>query len=87
MAFPLLSELLSADAINISITDRQTKQVIMTVWGCRPASYSTSLSAKHVQELSVTFVGMTADEDSNQNEEGGDAAQLGSVANSAGVFA
>lgn len=77
--FPTLQTLLDANDVTISIHDRQNDDpsaVVMRVHGCRPTSYSTGLGAKRVQELQVSFVGTTVDEDDVVNEERGDAADL-----------
>jgi hypothetical protein len=77
--FPRLQDLLDAEDVTITIHDRQSSDpnsVVMRAHGCRPTSYQTSLGAKRLQELQVSFVGMTVDEDDVINEERGDAADL-----------
>jgi hypothetical protein len=79
MKFPTLANLLDAEDVTVAIHDRQNDDpdaVVMRAHGCRPTSYQTGLGAKRLQELQVSFVGTSVDEDDVQNEERGDAADL-----------
>lgn len=68
---PKLQDLLNLGAVNISIRDRQSGDLIMNATGCVPTSYNTGVNAKATSRLSVTYVGLKiTDEDGDQDENG-----------------
>jgi hypothetical protein len=69
-AVPKLQELLNHEDITLAIFDRQTGKQILTVVGVRPTGYNTSVAARGLQDLTVTFMGLAlSDEDGDQDEE------------------
>ena len=73
---PALQDLLNADYVTIVVEDRQTKQAIARIHSVRPTGYSTGVSARNVQEISVSFIGILIDEDETHNNEAADAVRL-----------
>ncbi len=72
---PQLQDLLNHEDITLQIIDRQatdpTKANVMTVSGVRPLGFSTSSSARGVNDLTVNFQGMLLeDESGNQDDVG-----------------
>lgn len=70
---PKLQDLLFNEDITLSIYDRQdSSRPILVVTGCRSAGYSGGLSAKSAAELTVTYIGLVAqDESGPQSDPGG----------------
>lgn len=71
---PKLQDLLNADYIELAIIDRQREAQgldgrIAKFRQVRPTGYSTTLSARNLEELSVTFVGILVDDESTTNNE------------------
>lgn len=79
---PLLRDLLTHEYISLEIFDRQsdpaapTQKAIASIRDLRPTSYSTTLNARNLEEISVSYIGRFVDEDGNENAERSDAAQL-----------
>ena len=73
---PELSKLMSSASVTIIVEDRQTNEVQVTVQGCRPTGYSTGVSARGMQEISMDFIGLRASDEDTVNEEGPGAMDL-----------
>lgn len=73
---PKLQDLLNHEDISIAIIDRQSGEQIMSVVGARPSGFNSTLNARGVTEIQVTFVGtVLSDEEGDQQDAGsGDAA-------------
>ena len=73
---PQLQDLLNHEDISLAVIDRQTGKQIMSVVGVRPTGFNSTLNARGVTEIQVTFVGtVLSDEEGDQQEGGsGDAA-------------
>lgn len=69
---PKLQDLLTHEDITVSLFDRQDdSNPIMVVTGVRPTGYSTSVSARGLQEITVSMVGLKlTDESGDQGEPG-----------------
>lgn len=67
---PNLKDLLNHEYITITILDRQnpTKN-LATFRNVRPTGYSTTISARNLEEVTVTFVGIFVDDESTANAE------------------
>lgn len=67
---PKLQDLVNAGEITISIYDRQNPtKAVMEVFNCRCQGFSTSVSSRSLQEISVSFIGLSLqDEEGDQNE-------------------
>lgn len=73
-AVPLLQNLLRSDYITLVITDRQREATggdgrIATFTSVRPTGYSTTISARNLEEVTVTFVGLLVSDENNINVE------------------
>jgi hypothetical protein len=64
---PRLQDLLNHEDISLSIWDRQTNKMIMTVVGVRPTGYSSSIAAKAVSDLTVNFMGLSMSDENDPN--------------------
>jgi hypothetical protein len=67
---PKLQDLLNHEYLTLTIVDRQnpTKN-IATFRNVRPTGYSTTISARNLEEISVSFVGIFVDDESTVNAE------------------
>lgn len=69
-AVPRLQDLLNHADISLTITDRQNpKTPVLKVDGVRPTGYQTSINSRGLQELSVTFMGIVAEDESGGGAE------------------
>lgn len=65
---PRLQDLLNnSGELTLSLWDRQSKKHIMTVVGVRPTGYSTSVSARSLQDLTVEFMGLRLSDEHDPN--------------------
>lgn len=74
--FPKLQDLLNLGTITISIRDRQTGSLIMTVIGCVPTSYNSGVQARSTSRISVSYTGLKLVDESGDQAEGNGATQL-----------
>ena len=73
-AFPKLKDLLTFEAVQLVITDRQTKTNILVADGCIPNSYSGSHNARATSRISITYMGIrVTDENTVGDSEVGNA--------------
>jgi hypothetical protein len=74
---PNLLDLLSHEYLEIVVTDRQDPtKAIAKFHSVRPTGYSTTLSARNVEEITVTYMGLLVDDESTTNAEPAQAATL-----------
>jgi hypothetical protein len=71
---PKLQDLLTSEYIHLAIIDRQREAQgkdgrISIFKNCRATGYSTSISARSLEEITVTFVGLLVDDESTTNDE------------------
>lgn len=66
---PNLKDLMAHEYMELAIFDRQTNQMTAKIHSVRPTGYSTSLSARGVQEVTVNFIGLLVDDESTENSE------------------
>jgi hypothetical protein len=68
---PKLQDLLNHEDITLAIFDRQstTGEPIMQVTGVRPTGWNTSISARGLQDLTVTFQGLALSDESGDQDE------------------
>lgn len=67
---PKLEELLTHEYLILTIVDRQNPNInIATFRNVRPTGYSTTISARNLEEVTVTFVGIYVDDESVSNSE------------------
>ena len=72
---PHLQDLLTHEYIQMEVMDRQTGKTICSLKSCRPTGYSTALSARNVEEITVNYVGLLVEDESGENAERADAIQ------------
>ncbi len=72
---PQLQDLLNHEDISLQVIDRQatdpSKANVMTVTGVRPLGFSTSSSARGVNDLTVNFQGTLLEDESGNQEDTG----------------
>jgi hypothetical protein len=61
MGIPNTRDLLTHEYLELVITDRQTGEDIARVHSVRPVSYSTTLNARAVEDISVSYLGLLVD--------------------------
>lgn len=73
---PNLKDLLKHEYISLTIIDRQTNKKIATIHNVRPTGYSTTISSRQLEEISVTFMGLLVDDEDTVNAEDPSASNL-----------
>ncbi len=74
---PNLKDLLRHEYLTLTIVDRQNpNRNIAQFRNVRPTGYSTTISARNLEEVSVTFVGIFVDDESTPNAEEATALEL-----------
>lgn len=78
---PKLQDLLLAEYITLTIIDRQREAQgldgrIAIFKNVRPTGYSTTISARNLEEITVTFVGLAVDDESTTNAESAQSTNL-----------
>lgn len=73
---PHLQDLLNHEYIQMDVFDRGTNKRIALIKEVRPTGYSTSISARSIAEMTVTFVGLLISDESGDNVESPGAANL-----------
>lgn len=68
---PQLQDLLNHEDISLAIIDRQTGAQIMSVVGVRPSGFNTTINARGVTEIQVTFMGTVLSDEEGDQAEGG----------------
>jgi hypothetical protein len=78
ISIPKLQDLLNHQDFSLYLEDRQGHQQIMTVQNVRPLGYSTSTSARGVQDLSARFMGTVVNDENNPHDDDNGATNYGS---------
>jgi hypothetical protein len=73
---PNVRDLLTHEYLTISVSDRQSNREIAKFHSVRPVSYSTSLNARNIEEISVNYIGLLVDDEDTVLAERADAAKL-----------
>ena len=73
---PKLSDLLTSEYVQIAVIDRQTNKRVATIRDVRPTGYSTAISARQLEEITVGFMGILCDDESTDNAERFDSTSL-----------
>lgn len=74
-ALPKLSDLLNHQYITLTIYDRQNNgagannKPLATIKNCRPTGFATAITARQLEELTVTFLGLLVDDEDTENAE------------------
>lgn len=71
-----LLNLLNQEYLFLQVFDRQTKQAMAKIRFCLPTGFSSTLSAKQLQESTNTYLGLLMDDESTEQNEASDAADL-----------
>jgi hypothetical protein len=71
-----VKDLLQQEYLLLTVHDRQTGKAEATIRGCLPTGTSSTLSSKQLQESTNTYMGLLMDDESTQNNEAADAADL-----------
>ena len=74
--FTNVKDLLTQEYLLLQVFDRQTKKYVANIRGCLPTGFSSTVSAKQLQENTNTYLGLLMDDESMQNNEASDAADL-----------
>ena len=70
--FPKLQDILNLGEITLTVSDRQTGEVIATIVGCKPANNRQSHAARSTSKINVTYMGLIlSDEDGDSSESPG----------------
>jgi hypothetical protein len=73
---PKLQDLLTHDYISLLVEDRQTGKQIATISNVRPTGYSTTVSQRQLEEITVNFVGILISDETADNSEAPGATDL-----------
>lgn len=73
---PNVKDLLTHEYIQLSIKDRLTGRDICTIKSVRPVSYATTLNARNLEEITITYQGLLVDDEDTQLVERADATKL-----------
>jgi hypothetical protein len=75
-AVPELSTLMQHEYISLAIYDRQTNKLVARIENCRPTGYSTTINARQLEEVTVTFRGLLVHDETVTNSESPGASTL-----------
>lgn len=73
---PSLADLLRHEYIELAVFDRQEGKAIAKIHSVRPTGYSTTISARNLEEVTVNFIGLLVDDEDTTNAELPDATTL-----------
>lgn len=73
---PKLQDLMQTDYLTFVIVDRQTGATMATIHSVRPTGYTSSLTERQLQSMTLTFMGLLVDSEEAQNVETAGAAEL-----------
>lgn len=73
---PNVKDLLTHEYLQLVINDRQTGRDIAKIHSVRPVSYGTTLTARNLEEINITYMGLLVDDEDTQLAERPDAATL-----------
>lgn len=59
----MLKNLLTEEDFSIAVVDRQTGKTIFSAVGCRATGFSSGFAAKSVSDLSISIIGLKADDE------------------------
>lgn len=73
---PNVSDLLTHEYLTLVINDRQTGRDIAKIHSVRPVSYGTTLTARNLEEITISYMGLLVDDEDLQLAERADATTL-----------
>ena len=68
---PKLQDLLTLEAVTITVVDRQTGQAIMTAIGCVPNAHSGGYNARATSRVTISYTGLRLSDESGAQDENG----------------
>lgn len=69
---PMLQDVLKQQDVTLAVYDRQTDKLIAKIINVKPVAFSTSISARQQEEVTVNFVGIyLEDETATENRDPG----------------
>lgn len=78
--FPSIQQLLFHEYMQLDVVDRQTGKRVGIIRDVRPDTYSTGVAARQASQVSYSFIGILADDETVVNAELPDAPDLPPVA-------
>lgn len=66
---PALQDLLTHEYLQLAVYDRQTNQLIAKISNVRPTSFGTTISARQLNEMSISFKGILVGDEDTENAE------------------
>jgi hypothetical protein len=73
---PALQNLLTSEYLQLAVYDRQTNQLIAKITNVRATGFSTTINARQLEEISVSFKGILVSDESVDNAEAPGASTL-----------
>lgn len=73
---PNVKDLLTHEYLSIVINDRQTGRDIAKFHSVRPVSYQTTLSARNLEDITISYMGLLVDDEDTQLAERADSTDL-----------
>lgn len=64
-----LQDVLTAEYLQLAVYDRQTNKIIAKISSVRPVGFSTSINARQLEEISVSFKGILVGDEDVDNAE------------------
>jgi hypothetical protein len=64
-----LQDVLTAEYLQLAVYDRQTNQLIAKITSVRPTGFSTGISARQLEEMTLSFKGLLVSDESVENAE------------------
>lgn len=68
VSLPYLKQLMSHEYIELAVFDRQTNRKIAQIHEVRPTGFSTSIGARGIEEISVSFTGISLEDESTDGQ-------------------
>src|SRR5216683_1874998 len=73
---PRLQDLIRHEYCELALFDRQTNQRVAKIHGLRSTGYSTTVTSRQLEEITVTWMGLLLDDEDTDNVEGTGASDL-----------
>lgn len=73
---PKLQDLLTHDYITLTVVDRQSGKTIASITQVRPTGYTTQVTSRQAEEISVSFTGLLISDESGEQDDTQNAMRL-----------
>lgn len=73
---PKVQDIMKHEYMTIVVVDRLTLQAVATIKSVRPTSYNTGFAARQLSQMSMSYMGILADDESSDNSEPADSTTL-----------